>query len=59
LELSTTHRELKKHFAKYGKIEKVWFRSIPVEANKMGRKASHLLKKYIENAHSMNAYIRF
>jgi hypothetical protein len=48
-----------KHFNKYGKIEKVWFRSIPVEENKIGKKASHILKKYIEGADSMNAYVKF
>lgn len=59
MHLQTKHNELKNLFSKYGKVEKVWFRSIPVEVNKMGRKASHVLKKYIEGANVMNAYVRF
>lgn len=53
-------------FEKYGTVDKVWFRSVPVESNKMGPKASFILKKvalsmmqFQENADAMNAYVRF
>lgn len=57
--LECTHGKLKKFFESYGKVEKVWFRSIPLEDSKLPKKASHILKKYQENADTMNAYVRF
>jgi hypothetical protein len=50
---------LKALFKKYGEIEKIWFRSVPVEQNKMGKKANFVLKKYAEGAESMNGYVKF
>lgn len=52
-------KDLKKLFEKYGKIEKIWFRSVPVEQNKKGKKANFILKNFIDGAESMNAYIKF
>lgn len=46
-------------FKECGKIEKVWFRSVPVEQNKLGKKANFILGKYQEDADSMNGYVRF
>lgn len=57
--LSATHASIKKFFEKYGKVEKVWFRSIPVEQSKIPKKGLHIMKKYQEGADSMNAYVRF
>ena len=53
------HKDLKQLFAACGRIEKVWFRSVPVEQNKLGRKANFILEKYTEGADSMNGYVRF
>jgi nucleolar protein 12 len=57
--LTITRKHLKKFFQEYGKIVKVWFRSVPVEQNKMGTKANYVLKQYQEGADSMNAYVKF
>jgi len=38
---------------------KVWFRSIPVEQNKLGKKANLILKQYQDDADSMNGYVKF
>jgi len=32
---------------------------VPVEENKLGKKANFILKKYQEGADSMNGYIKF
>jgi hypothetical protein len=57
--LSQNHNNLKKIFGQYGKISKVWFRSIPVEQTKLKRKANCILKNYQEGADSKNAYVKF
>lgn len=57
--LSFKQKDLRNMFSQYGTIEKIWFRSVPVEQNKLGKKASFILKKYAEGADSMNAYVRF
>jgi nucleolar protein 12 len=57
--VSLAHKDLKRLFASCGKIEKVWFRSVPVEQNKLGKKANFILGKYSEGADSMNGYVRF
>lgn len=50
---------MKKIFSQYGKISKVWFRSVPVEQTKLKRKANIILKNYQDGADSKNAYIKF
>lgn len=57
--LNISRKHLKKFFQDYGKITKVWFRSVPVEQNKMGKKANCVLKQFQEGADSMNAYVKF
>lgn len=57
--LTSTHKSIKKFFEPYGKVLKVWFRSIPVEQSKIPKKGLHILKKYQEGADSMNAYVKF
>jgi nucleolar protein 12 len=57
--LAFKHKDLKNLFKNYGKIEKVWFRSVPVEQNKLGKKANFILQKYNEDADSMNGYVKF
>jgi len=43
--ISFKQKELQKVFDRFGAVDKVWFRSVPVESNKMGPKASFILKK--------------
>lgn len=57
--VSYKHKDLKKLFSSYGKIEKVWFRSVPVEQNKLGKKANFILKNLQEGADAMNGYVKF
>lgn len=57
--LTYTHKNLRKILGEYGKISKIWFRSVPVEQTKLGKKANCILKKYQEGADSMNAYVKF
>jgi hypothetical protein len=45
--ISFKQKELEKVFEKFGAVDKVWFRSVPVESNKMGPKASFILKKVV------------
>lgn len=57
--ISFKHKDMKQLFRECGKIEKVWFRSVPVEQNKLGKKANFILGKYQDGADSMNGYVRF
>jgi nucleolar protein 12 len=55
-----SQKEVRKIFAQYGKINKIWFRSIPVtQESKLKRKANCILKQYQEGADSKNAYVKF
>lgn len=55
--LAYTHKNLRRYWSI--KISKIWFRSVPVEQTKLGKKANCILKKYQEGADSMNAYVKF
>lgn len=57
----TKKQELAKLFEIYGKIEKIWFRSVPVERSgtKIPIRAAVITKKFREGSQSMNAYVLF
>lgn len=54
------HATLKKHFSKYGTIEAVWFRSVPVNTEtKVPIRGKVALKDFVDFTDSMNSYILF
>ena len=57
--VNCTRKDLKKLFGQWGKIDKVWFRSVPVEANKKSKKANFILGNLKEGADAMNCYVKF
>ncbi|KAL4430415.1 hypothetical protein ABPG74_013265 [Tetrahymena malaccensis] len=59
ISLEATGSQIAKEFKQYGKIEKIWMRSVPIENSKMPKKASVILKKFKEGADRKNAYILF
>lgn len=44
MRVTMKQKDLARLFGRCGEVEKVWFRSIPVERGKMGPKASFILK---------------
>lgn len=60
ISIKTDKKLIIKHFKQYGKIEKLWIRSVPVEHdNKMSKKARVITKKYHSDFDTKNAYILF
>ncbi len=59
LSLDTTRRELLRLFRPYGEVEKVRFRSVPLEQNKMSRRANFILGKIDAEGDCMHAYVTF
>lgn len=58
--INCKHKTLKKFFEKHGKVENLWFRSVPVNSDsKMPIKGKVATKDFIENADAMNAYVLF
>lgn len=59
--IATKKNQIMKMFETYGKIEKIWLRSVPVDrqGSKLPIKAAVITKKFKEGAESMNAYILF
>ncbi|EGR29817.1 RNA binding motif protein 34, putative [Ichthyophthirius multifiliis] len=45
IHINAKSKDIQKIFKQYGKIEKIWFRSIPVEKSKIGKKAAIMLKQ--------------
>jgi len=59
VDLDLDKKHLQKHFKECGKIEKIWFRSVPVEEGKIPTKAAVIMKKYAKDAAGKNAYVLF
>jgi nucleolar protein 12 len=58
--LQCKHKTIKKHFGKYGTVESVWFRSIPVASEtKVPIRGKVATKTFSDNNDSMNCYILF
>jgi len=57
--LETHKRMLKADFSKYGEIEKVWRRSVPVDRGKLSIAVACIRRKYQEDAQTCNYYILF
>jgi nucleolar protein 12 len=54
------HSTIKKHFAKYGTVESVWFRSVPVNnESKVPIRGKVALKDFVDFNDAMNCYILF
>lgn len=45
VQLDTKRKHIKAFFTPYGKVEKVWIRSVPVESSKVSKKGLVALKK--------------
>ena len=53
-------KQLKKLFAEYGKIEKIWFRSVAtILDSKMPLKAKVILKEFSDQKDNKNAYVLY
>lgn len=60
VEISTTKTQLKQFFAKYGQIEKIWVRSLPVAHSKnLSVKARVILKRFQDDNKNKNCYVLF
>lgn len=57
--MKTKKKTLLKEFSKYGEIESLRIRSVPIADTKAPRKAAVLMKKFNENADCVHAYIVF
>ncbi|VFR02154.1 unnamed protein product [Cuscuta campestris] len=57
--LKTKKKTLLKEFSKYGEIESLRIRSVPIADTKAPRKAAVLMKNFNENADCVHAYIVF
>eukprot|EP00795_Rhopilema_esculentum_P008697 gene8697-14717_t len=55
--IDATKKELKSIFSKYGKVESVRFRSVPVAGPKHSKKVAILKKEFHPERNTMNAYI--
>ncbi|KAL1556348.1 RNA-binding protein 34 [Salvia divinorum] len=59
LPLKLKKKEIAKEFSKFGEVESVRIRSVPIVDGKMPRKGAVILKKINENGNSVNAYVVF
>ncbi|KAL1568889.1 RNA-binding protein 34-like [Salvia divinorum] len=59
LPLKLKKKDIAKEFSKFGEVESVRIRSVPIVDGKMPRKGAVILKKINENGNSVNAYIVF
>ncbi|KAJ7003645.1 hypothetical protein NC653_008755 [Populus alba x Populus x berolinensis] len=59
LPLKVKKKALIKEFSKFGEVESVRIRSMPITESKIPRKGAILLKKFNDNADSVHAYIVF
>ncbi|XP_057777750.1 uncharacterized protein LOC130996260 [Salvia miltiorrhiza] len=59
LPLKLKKKELAKEFGKFGEVESVRIRSVPIVDGKMPRKGAVITKKINENGNSVNAYVVF
>jgi nucleolar protein 12 len=59
VDLDIKPAEVKKYFKDCGSVEKIWFRSVPVDKGKMPQKAAVVLKKFKEGAAGQNCYVLF
>ncbi|GAM27117.1 hypothetical protein SAMD00019534_102920 [Acytostelium subglobosum LB1] len=59
VDLSSNPKELKALFGKYGKVEHVRFRSLPVNKEGANRKATYINKEYHDKRDTCNAYVVF
>ncbi len=58
--LDTTRKYLEKLFGKYGKVEKVWFRSLALDFDsKIPHKAKIITKQFGQQKDNKNAYVLF
>lgn len=58
--INCKHKTLKNFFQKHGKVDNVWFRSVPVNnESKVPIKGKVATKDFIEDADAMNAYVLF
>ena len=58
--LEANRKKVEKYFSKFGKVEKVWERSVPVgEEGKRGVKGKVIGKIWKKNADSKNCYVLF
>ena len=57
--ISATRKDLKKFFAKYGEIESVRLRSVPIANAKHSRKLAIVKKELHPERNNMNAYVVF
>lgn len=57
--LDTHKRLIKADFSKYGEVEKVWRRSVPVDRGKLSIAVACIRRKYQEDAQTCNYYILF
>ncbi|KAG6407570.1 hypothetical protein SASPL_130562 [Salvia splendens] len=59
LPLKLKKKEIAKEFSKFGEVESVRIRSVPIVDGKIPRKGAVILKKINENGNSVNAYVVF
>ncbi|KAB5573867.1 hypothetical protein DKX38_001061 [Salix brachista] len=59
LPLKVKKKALIKEFSKFGDVESVRIRSVPIAESKIPRKGAILLKKFNDNVDSVNAYVVF
>lgn len=58
--IDSDKKSIIKHFKEYGKVEKMWVRSLPTDPNlKLTRKAKAITKKNIHGCTNKNCYILF
>ena len=57
--VSATRKELKSFFSKYGAVESVRLRSVPIAKAKGSKRVAILTKKFHPERNSMNAYVVF
>ena len=58
--LECEKKDINNVFKEYGKIEKIWFRSVPIDNSvKMPKKAKVVLKKYTKGCKNKNCYLLF
>ncbi|XP_051144546.1 uncharacterized protein LOC127260708 isoform X2 [Andrographis paniculata] len=59
LPLKLKKKEISKEFGKFGEIESIRIRSVPIVDGKIPRKGAVIKKRFNENVDSVNAYIVF
>ena len=56
---TATKKELIKNFSKYGKLKKIWLRSVPVDNTVKLPKKAKILKNKVTSCPCKNCYILF